>query len=209
MSNLLTIETAFLSNANVQTALNLREIRTAQRTITNGQKKKFEQTLALSKLVLNAVNWFQSEEGKTICNEEGISWTNEEIGNKVFGWQKSFFYKVLKAAKIDDGIIETFKTKCTEAENNNQDANRSLEGLIKFANQTETVSEANGNEGENEDEQSEAEIEIRTATIFTLTFKTDSGNVSVRINQNMDVKTTNSYEQINEAITFLLQTINQ
>lgn len=209
MSNLLTIETAFLSNANVQTALNLREIRTAQRTITNGQKKKFEQTLALSKLVLNAVNWFQSEEGKTICNEEGISWTNEEIGNKVFGWQKSFFYKVLKAAKIDAEIIETFKTKCTEAENNNQDANRSLEGLIKFANQTETVSEANGNEGENEDEQSEAEIEIRTATIFTLTFKTDSGNVSVRINQNMDVKTTNSYEQINEAITFLLQTINQ
>jgi hypothetical protein len=216
MSNLLAIETAFLSNANIQTALSLREIRTAQRTLTNGQKKKFEQTLHLSKLVLNAVNWFNSEEGKAICTEEGISWTNEEIGNKVFGWQKSFFYKVVKAAKIEETIVETFKTKCDEAEAGGNDANRSLEGLLKFAKQSETIAEAGGNEGEaggNEGEEgeetAEAEVEIRTATILTFTYKTDAGNVSVRIDEAGKVKTTNSPEQIAEAIQFLINSINQ
>lgn len=209
MSNLLAIETAFLSNANIQTALSLREIRTAQRTLTNGQKKKFEQTLTLSKLVLNAVNWFNSEEGKAICTEEGISWTNEEIGNKVFGWQKSFFYKVVKAAKIEEAIVETFKTKCDEAEATGQDANRSLEGLLKFAKQSETIAEASGNEGEEGEETAEAEVEIRTATILTFTYKTDAGNVSVRIDEAGKVKTTNSPEQIAEAIQFLINSINQ
>ena len=93
MSTLLAIETAFLSLATVKQSLNLSEIRSTQRVIANGQKKKFEQTLQLSKLVVGAVNWFASEEGKQVCTEEGITWTNEEIGNKIFGWQKSFFYK--------------------------------------------------------------------------------------------------------------------
>lgn len=211
MSNLLAIETAFLSNANVQQALSLREIRTAQRTLTNGQKKKFEQTLTLSKLVLNAVNWFNSQEGKAVCTEEGISWTNEEIGNKVFGWQKSFFYKVVKAAKIEETIVETFKAKCDEAEASGQDANRSLEGLLKFAKQTETIAEASGNDGEadGDGETTEAEVEIRTATIFTLTYKTEAGNVSVRIDEAGNIKTTNSAEQIAEAIKFLTNSLNQ
>lgn len=210
MSNLLSIESAFLSNANVQTALSLREIRTVQRTLTNGQKKKFEQTLTLSKLVLNAVNWFNSQEGKTVCTEEGISWTNEEIGNKVFGWQKSFFYKVVKAAKLEEAIVETFKAKCDQAEANGQDANRSLEGLLKFAKQSETVSEASGNEdGETDGETTEAEVEIRTANIFSLSYKQEDGNVSVKIDENGTVKTNNSIEEIKRAIDFLINSINQ
>lgn len=210
MSNLLSIESAFLSNANVQTALSLREIRTVQRTLTNGQKKKFEQTLTLSKLVLNAVNWFNSQEGKTVCLEEGISWTNEEIGNKVFGWQKSFFYKVVKAAKLEEAIVETFKVKCDQAEANGQDANRSLEGLLKFAKQSETVTEASGNEdGETDGETSEAEVEIRTANIFSLSYKQEDGNVSVKIDENGMVKTNNSIEEIRRAIDFLINSINQ
>ena len=65
MSNLLQIETSFLNLPQIKTALNLQEIRSVQRTIQNGQKKKFEQTLSLSKLVLGAVNWFASEEGES------------------------------------------------------------------------------------------------------------------------------------------------
>jgi hypothetical protein len=210
MSNLLSIESAFLSNANVKQALSLAEIRTVQRTLTNGQKKKFEQTLILSKLVLNAVNWFNSQEGKTVCTEEGISWTNEEIGNKVFGWQKSFFYKVVKAAKLEEAIVETFKVKCDQAEANGQDANRSLEGLLKFAKQSETVTEANGNEdGETDGETTEAEVEIRTANIFSLSYKQEDGNVSVKIDENGTVKTNNSIEEIKRAIDFLINSINQ
>jgi len=201
MTNLLAIETAFLSKAEIKTALNITEIRSVQRTLTNGQKKKFEQTLQLSKLVLTAVTWFKSEEGKAKCSEEGITWSNEEFGNKVFGWQKSFFYKVVKAGALQDEIVETFKAKCDEVEATGKDANRSLEGLLKFAKQVETNSEAGeGEAGEGE----EAEVEVRTETIFTLSYKREAGNIAIRVDTNGVIKTNNSVSEIYEAIEFLV-----
>lgn len=209
MSNLLSIEQAFLNLPAVKQGLNLQEIRSVQRTITNAKKKKFEQTLALSKLVTQAVEWFASEEGKSLMNEEGITWSNEEIGQKVFGWQKSFFYKVVKAGKLDEEVVSTFKTKCDEAEAQGQEPNRSLEGLLKFAKQVETGSTGSGEgaegsgEGETEGEGTEPQIETRVETILTFTYKSDAGNVSVRIDANGNVKTTNTDEQIREAIAVL------
>lgn len=207
MQNLLSIETAFLNKAEIKTALNLTEIKGVQRTLSNGQKKKFDSTLQLSKLVTNAVNWFKSEDGKAKCSEEGITWSNEEFGNKVFGWQKSFFYKVVKVGNLDAEIVDNFKAKCNELEASGKDANRSIEGLLKFAKQVETISEAGGEEGEGEE--TEAQVEVRTETIFTLTYKTDAGNVSVRIDAAGVVKTTNSITEIESAIIFLKSQLPQ
>jgi hypothetical protein len=206
MSQLLSIETAFLSLPQVKQGLNLSEIRSVQRTITNAKKKKFEQTLALSKLVTQAVDWFQSEEGQRVCNDEGISWSNEEIGQKVFGWQKSFFYKVVKAGRLESTIIENFNVKCNEVEAQGEEPNRSLEGLLKFAKQVESGTNAGG-EGESEmgdpETMGEPQVETRVETILTFTYKSEGGNVSVRIDANGLVKTTNSDEQIREAIAVL------
>jgi len=206
MSQLLSIETAFLSLPQVKQGLNLSEIRSVQRTITNAKKKKFEQTLALSKLVTQAVDWFQSEEGQRVCNDEGISWSNEEIGQKVFGWQKSFFYKVVKAGRLQPEVIESFNIKCNEVEAQGEEPNRSLEGLLKFAKQVESGANAGG-DGESEmgdpETTGEAQVETRVETILTFTYKNEAGNVSVRIDANGLVKTTNSDEQIREAIAVL------
>jgi hypothetical protein len=206
MSQLLSIETAFLSLPQVKQGLNLSEIRSVQRTITNAKKKKFEQTLALSKLVTTAVDWFQSPEGQRVCTDEGISWSNEEIGQKVFGWQKSFFYKVVKAGRLQPEVIESFNAKCNEVEAQGEEPNRSLEGLLKFAKQVESGTNAGG-EGESEmgdpETTGEAQVETRVETILTFTYKSEGGNVSVRIDANGLVKTTNSDEQIREAIAVL------
>ena len=199
MSNLLSIEQAFLNDSEVRTALNLTEIRTIQRGITNAKKKKFEQTLTLSGLVVKAFEWFSSEQGKAKMSEEGLSWSNEEFFNKVFGWQKSFSYKVLKAGKLPTEVVSTFKAKCDQLEQQGEEPNRSLEGLLKFAKQVEQ-----GEEGGNGEEGGEsAEVETRSATIFTLAFKHPDGNISVRINEAGEVKTTNSLEEIETAIAFL------
>jgi len=203
MQNLLSIETAFLNKAEIKSALNLTEIKGVQRTLSNGQKKKFDTTLQLSKLVTAAVNWFKSDEGKAKCSEEGITWSNEEFGNKVFGWQKSFFYKVIKAGLLEEEIVTTFKAKCDEVEATGKDANRSLEGLLKFAKQVETGSEASGTEEGSEEGSEEAQVEVRTETIFTLTYKREEGNVAVRIDAAGVVKTSNSIAEIEEAIAFL------
>ena len=209
MSNLLQIETSFLNLPQIKTALNLSEIRSVQRTIQNGQKKKFEQTLSLSKLVVGAVNWFASDEGQRVCSEEGIVWNNEAIGLKVFGWQKSFFYKVMKAGKLDEVVVSTFKAKCDEAEAQGEEPNRSLEGLLKFA---KNVHVEGGGSGESEGGEGESEmgdpetigVEVRVPTIFTMTYKPEgSVNVSIRIDANGVVKTNNTAVQIDEAIAFL------
>ena len=209
MSNLLQIETSFLNLPQIKTALNLQEIRSVQRTIQNGQKKKFEQTLSLSKLVVNAVNWFASDEGQRVCSEEGIVWNNEAIGLKVFGWQKSFFYKVMKAGKLDEVVVSTFKAKCDEAEAQGEEPNRSLEGLLKFA---KNVHVEGGGSGESEGGEGESEmgdpetigVEVRVPTIFTMTYKPEGGvNVSIRVDANGVVKTNNEGVQIDEAIAFL------
>ena len=204
MSNLLSIETAFLNRSEIKQALNLTEVRSLQRTLTNGQKKKFEQTLQLSKAVLVAVQWYRSEEGKATLREDGIEWSTEEFGNKVFGWQKSYFYKVIKAGELQAEVVETFKTKCDEVEQAGQQANRSLEGLLKFAKQVETGSTEGGQGEEGEGEQEEAQVEVRPEVVFTLSFKRPEGNVSVRITSQAEVKTTNSREEIEQAIAFLI-----
>jgi len=211
MSQLLSIETSFLNLPQVKSGLNLQEIRSVQRTIVNAKKKKFEQTLALSKLVTKAVEWFQSEDGQRVCTEEGISWTNEEIGQKVFGWQKSFFYKVVKAGRLEESVVDTFKAKCDEAETRGEDPNRSLEGLLKFAKQVESGAQEGG-QGEDGEGESEAQVETRIETILTFTYKGEGGNVSVRVDAEGNVKTTNSAEQIREAIAvlqFSIQNQNQ
>jgi hypothetical protein len=63
-----------------------------------------------------------------------------------------------------------------------------------------------GGEGE-EGEGEGAEVETRSATIFTLAFKHPDGNISVRINESNEVKTTNSPDEIRSAIAFLLSFI--
>ena len=207
MNQLLSIEQNFLNLPTVKQALNLQAIRSVQRTIVNAKKKKFEQTIELSKLVKAAVDWFNSEEGKAVCNEEGISWSNEEIGAKLFGWQKSYFYKVVKAGKLEESIIDTFRSKCDELEAQGGEPNRSLEGLLKFAKQYGS-NDTDGGQGEESESGNDAEVETRTKTVFTMAFKRESGNVSVRIDADGKIKTSNTTDEIQEAIAFLQFVLN-
>lgn len=212
MSNLLAIESAFLSLPQVKTALNLAEITRVQRGITNAQKQKFSSTLTLARIAVSVVTWFESEEGRTITAEEGISWNNEEIGNKVFGWQKSYFYKVLKAGKLDDSIVNEFVAQCDEADRNGLNPDRSLAGLLKWT-RSGGDNTAEGGEGEGESEEGESEtpaVEIRPETIFTLSYKpTDGKNVAIRVNSNGELKTTNTRDELRKTIDFLLSLTEQ
>lgn len=220
MSNLLQIESALLNLPTVKAGLNINEIRRVRRSLTNAQKSKFTNTINLSKLVVKAHDWFTSDEGKAVFREEGVTWSNEDFGKKVFGWQKSYFYKVLKAGKLQDEVVDLFNAKCDEAEAAGQDPNRSLEGLLKFAraaaeaetNTAEGSGEGEGEgSGEGESEGNEAAVEVRVPTILTLAFKASDlqlgRNVSIRVDVNGQVTTSNSEEEISLAIQFLAQAI--
>jgi hypothetical protein len=208
MSNLLSIETAFLSQSEIKNALNLNDIKRIQKQITNAHKSKFGHTLTMAKLVVKAEEWFTSEEGKFKMQDAGLSWSKEEFGQKVFGWQKSFFYKVLKAGKLSEQIVDAFNTKCDEADAQGKDVDRSLAGLLKFAqdfNDVETIiNEETGEEEISEEAIENAEVQERVETIFTMSFKNPEGrNIAVRINANGELITRNDSTEIAQAMRFL------
>lgn len=212
--SLLTIESNFLSLPTVKEALNLTEVKRTQRSINNAHKSKFNHTMKLTALIKSAVEWFESEEGKDTLREEGIEWNKEAFGKKVFGYQKSFFYKLVKVGNLDTRIVDAFNTKCDEI---GEDANRSIAGLLDFS-RTIDLDNLEVSEDATEEEIEEAQAEAiesasveqeRTNYLFVMTFKNPEGNnLSVRIDDQGNVSG-NNLEEIANAIQFLQNSINQ
>lgn len=210
---LLQIESNFLSTPEVKAALNLAEVKRVQRSINNAHKTKFNHTTKLAKLVGDAVKWFDSEEGKAKFAEEGIQWSKAEFGEKTFGYQKSFFYKLAKVANLDPRILEAFNNKCDAI---GTDANRSIAGLLEFS-RTIGLDTLEFTEDATEEEVAEAEAgAIENAEVdqervnyqFVMTYKNPQGNnLSVRIDDQGNVSG-NNLEEIANAIQFLQNSIN-
>lgn len=212
MRNLLEIEQRILRNSAVKNGLNLTAISRVQRAVTNAKKQKFTKTLEMSKLVKDAFDWYTSDEGKSIFEEEGISWSNQEFFEKVFGWQKSFAYKVLKAGNLDDAIVERFNELCDNAESEGHQVKRSLEALLKFAKASERDDAEGGSEGDSEggSEGDEPQVEVTVPTAFTMSFKASlfdesMRNVALRVDTEGTVTTSATDEEIKIAIEWLNQ----
>jgi hypothetical protein len=213
---LLTIETAFLGLPQVQNALGLTAIRGVQTEIQNASKSKFAGTMKMGQLILKSIEFFESEEGKELFAEEGIQWTKAELGLKVFGWQKSFFYKVIKASKLDTRIVDAFKIKCEEV----NEASISIANLLKFAktidlDNLEHSEDATSEEIEATENEAIESAEIETPvqdepTILTFSFKNPAGkNVAIRVLASGEVITTNNNEEVIEAAKFMIATLQQ
>ena len=195
MNNLLTIEQHFLSTANAIEGLKLRDLRRLTTADVNAQKKKFETSLQLSQIVAEGFEWYKSECGRATMQNEGISWTADEFAMKVYGYQKSFFYKLVKAGKIASEQVEAYKTAEPE--------NRTIEGLLKFDRTGETNATAE-TDGENE----EGESTPQPTNMITFTYKAPDGSkVSVKVDSRGLVQTNNTQDEILQAINLLKQAI--
>ncbi len=193
MSTLLAIESHFLTTANAIEGLKLRELRRLTTADLNATKKRFETSLQLSQIVAEGFEWYKSTAGKATMANEGITWNSEEFALKVYGYQKSFFYKLVKAGGVETEKVEEYKTY--------EPNNRTIEGLLKFV-------KSGGQDAESEGGKDGEETAERPTTVLTFTYKTDAGNVSVRVDSNGVVKTTNTNEQISEAISFLASSLS-
>lgn len=200
MSNLLTIEQHFLSTANAIEGLKLRDLRRLTTADVNAQKKKFETSLQLSQIVAEGYEWFKSECGRTTMANEGISWTADDFALKVYGYQKSFFYKLVKAGKVTAEQVEAYKTAEPE--------NRTIEGLLKFDRTGETNATAESDSDSDSEENEESESTPQPTNLITFTYKAPDGSkVSVKVDSRGLVQTQNSTAEILEAINLLKQAI--
>jgi len=215
MSILNQMERDFLNIPQVKTALNLTDIRRGQRNVDNAQKRKFEHSMALSVHVVNAYQWFNSDEGKLAFDEQGLSWTTEDFSKKVFGWGKSYFHKVRRCGSLDPRVITAFNAKCDEA---GDQAMRTIANLDKFGRDidlSELPEDATEEQVTEAIEQAVEETDVETReerveTISTFCLKNVPGmeNVSVRLDANGAIHTTNSKEEILAAMQTLKNFLN-
>ena len=213
MTNLLAIEQALLSNAAVAQGLQLTEIKKLQKAEGNAQKQKFAKTLALSKIAVQAHAWFVTDEAKTLFADAGVTWTADDFAGKVFGWQKSYFYKVVKAGKIDEAKVERFNELCNEAEAQGHATARTLEGLLKWAKADAEQAAQSGGDGDGEGDGDGAEASVtRAKAILTLSFKGQElgleHNVALRIDTEGKLITTATKEQIEFVLDLIKSTLN-
>ena len=210
-NNLLTIERAFLSIPAVKQGLKLSEYKTLQRNVENAQKKKFDHIIDLSKVVLTAFNWFKSAEGQALCSEEGITWSAEEFSNKVFGIQKSYFYKLTRAGKLEEHLITEFKLKCNEVEAEGGVANRSLEALLKYAKEVEQGAPAGGEEGEEVGESKEGEnepqVSARPQVVMSFEYKPEGIKIQVMSDGAVKMSEGTTPEIIKGFLNIMLQSL--
>ena len=82
-------------------------------------------------------------------DDYGVTWTKEDFYTKLYGWKKSFFYKMLKVGKLQNEqpeVVAQFKSAVAEADANGDSASMSVASLLKFASNggetTETASAA-------------------------------------------------------------------
>ena len=147
MRNLMQIEADFLSLPSVRSQVNFATIENLINEVSDAKKNKFDKSLKLAKLVTQSLEWFNKPETKVQLEDEGIEWSNTEVFfNRVFGWQKSFGYKMNKAGKLQieqSSVVTKFKRECTRAENNGEDAQRSIEALLKYAKNEQNGAEEN------------------------------------------------------------------
>lgn len=215
--NLLEIERILLTaNVVVRDRLSLSQVESLQHSLQNGQKAKFDKSLELATLVVAGVTWFESEEGQATLTTEGISWTKELFFLKVYGWQKSFAYKIVKAGQIQaehPELITAFKAECSRVEREGETANRTIEGLLKYVKQR-LANENSGSDGDGEGEEGEggegdATPDVtRGKALLTLAFRAvdinpESRNVSIRVEADGTLVTRNDEDEIAAMWAFL------
>jgi len=197
MNNLLSIESAFLSQTSVKDALRLTAYNQANRNELNGAKKLFEISMTKAHIVAEGSQWWDAQ-GKATATEQGIAWNKEEFFVKVYGCQKSFASKLQRAAKVEAEKLQEFKTICDSLEAEGKRSKRSIVGLLAWVKDGSLpTNEAEEGEGEGEGE-GEA-----VTTILTLSYKGGDKNVAVRIASDGTMTTTNTPEQIRQAIALL------
>jgi len=144
--------------------------------LMDSEKKTFDKQIKLAEKIYHTFEYFKSPECKQAMDYSGIVMTTEEFHKNVFGYNKSFFYDMVKVGKLRTESADTitkYKRECTQLESqDDKTASRSIKGLLKFVKAVETDGE-------------DAEVESATATIMTFAMKgemfADEKGVSIRL----------------------------
>lgn len=194
MRNLLDMERDFFS---ASSRVNFNRINGLLTTLTDSKKAKFDTTVKLSKEVFKSFTWFNSDSGKEEMRVSGISMNAEQFGNKIFGWKKSYFYKMVKLGTVAEeqrGLITRFKTECTRLESQGENVSRSLENMLKYANDSASSTDESGED---------AEVRTRPNVLLEVKMGDKKAKITEENNLPWNISTTNmTLEDVEQLIAY-------
>jgi len=135
--NFNTMETAlFEQHPELNDGLQISEIRALERSISTADLNRLKKMIKLGGLMQRVCQWYDSPEVRDKFESFGLTWSREDIANKVFLISKAQMFKNIKAFELDsenDGYLTAFKGQITRLRNNGVKVSQSLENYIKFA----------------------------------------------------------------------------
>lgn len=224
MSNLTKNEQNFLANSTVKRGLNILAISKKQDQVTTASNKAYNSSIELGKLVAESVEYMKTVKAKEQMANAGIKWTQLDLAEKGFGIKKAWFYKLVKVGKMEDEMIKSFQEAIETLVKDGYNASLTVAELIKFsklviegdyasavaeyvANWIAVEEDAFVGEVETSESESEEEEDVQVellSDILGLNFTNEDGdNVVVRVDAGGRLTTTNTNEQIQEAIAYL------
>lgn len=192
---------------NTNKALKLTQVNALINAIKNSDAKRFENSLTLAGLIADGNKWLKDSEGQTWLKSTKMAM--DEFILKTYGFQKSYYYKLLKTAGVPAEIVREFTAQTTKLKNENLSAPLSIEALLKYYAEAklETAKDSDG-ESEGEGENEAHEVKAKAKAVLTFTFKVEGLEpVSLRIDDNGEFKTSASAENIAVALDYLAQAV--
>ena len=134
--NFNTMETAlFEQHPELNDGLQISEIRALERSISTADLNRLKKMIKLGGLMQRVCQWYDSPDVRDKFESFGLTWSREDIANKVFLISKAQMFKNIKAFELDsenEGYLTAFKGQITRLRNNGVKVSQSLENYIKF-----------------------------------------------------------------------------
>ena len=142
--NIATIVNGMLSTAPTKKALALTAIKSLTAKVNDAEKQRFMNSLELAQMLAQTKTQFE-DFCKAVINKLKDSGTpakdltkKDELIKLVYGFQKSFYYKLIKVGELPKNVVNKFIDKCDDAEKDGKDFARSIEALNTWAKNFET-----------------------------------------------------------------------
>ena len=188
------------NNAQVAEQLKVQQIKAVALSIESGKKKVFTKSIEMARLLVNAKDWMKAND--TLVKDKGITW--KSILMDVFGFTESAIdskwpNQLVKVGEVTDDQLTEFIQWATK--NNQPLSVKSLDSWLKGSTTEET---AEGGE--------ESAEGTKGQCVACLTFKLpliEAGdkNVSVSLDTNGNVKTSNNEAELRLALELLTKAL--
>ena len=142
--NIATIVNGMLATAPTKKALALTAIKSLTAKVNDAEKQRFMNSLELAQMLAQTKTQFE-DFCKAVINKLKDGGTpakdlpkKDELIKLVYGFQKSFYYKLIKVGELPKNVVNKFIDKCDDAEKDGKDFARSIEALNTWAKNFET-----------------------------------------------------------------------